>query len=173
MKFIVLGASGKTGSWVVKLAQKKGHNITAVIRPSSNYQPPDGIKIIKGEVTEESFLKTILDPESVLISCIGINRNGLSPWAKILSPSNLVETINNNIINALPNPSEIKLVWISAGGVGSSKNRSTWIIQRMINLGNIKIAYKDLESAEESIRNSELNYQTVRPVTLINGLPKK
>ena len=172
MKLKVLGASGKTGKWVVKLAHERGYDITAVVRPTSNYTPPEGVKIIRGEVTDSSFIEKLIEPECTIISCIGIKRNGLSPWAKILSPPDLVESVIRNIIFSTPKSSNTTLIWMSAGGVGNSKNLSTKLIKKMISFGNIRVAYNDLENAEELVRNSGLKFHTVRPVTLIHGEPK-
>jgi len=171
MKILVLGASGGIGKWVVKLAHQKGFKVTAVIRSSSSYQPPEGVNIIRGEVTDPGFVHSIVDDEITIISCVGIRRAGKSPWAKIQSPPNLVETVNSNIVEASKTKKNVRLIWISAAGVGESRQNCTPIIKKMITLGNIGVSYQDLEKAEKLIHDSGLNVVTVRPVTLIPGNP--
>ncbi len=171
MNIIVLGASGGIGRWVVKLAKKHGHEVTAIIRPTSSYSPPEGVELVRGEVTNPEFVHSILANHSTIISCVGIRRAGKSPWAKIQSPPNLVQTVTQNIIEAVANPENTRLIWVSAAGVGESQAQCTPIIRTMVSLGNIGVAYQDLEKAEESVHNSGINYTTVRPVTLIPGKP--
>ena len=103
MKIFVIGASGGIGQWVVKLAHQQGLDLTAVIRPSSTFQAPDGVNVISGEVTDHTFMNSIIEDNTTIISCIGIRRAGLSPWARIQSPVNLVETVTKNIINERDN----------------------------------------------------------------------
>jgi putative NADH-flavin reductase len=173
VKIIVLGASGGIGTWVVKLAHQKGLDITAVIRPNSIYKAPNGIQVIEGEVTEPAFVESIIEDGLTIISCIGIRRAGLSPWAKIQSPPNLVETVTSNILSAAQSKQNIRLIWISAAGVGKSRDNCTPIIKKMISLGNIGLSYQDLEKAEELVHESRINAITVRPVTLLPGFPTR
>ncbi len=171
MKILVIGASGGIGQWVVKLAHQQGLNISAVIRPSSAYNAPDGVKIIRGEVTDSAFMDSILEDDMTIISCIGIRRAGLSPWAKIQSPPDLVETVTSNIISEAQSRKNVRLFWISAAGVGKSREYCTPIIKKMISFGNIGVAYQDLEKAEKLVQESEIESIAVRPVTLIPGSP--
>lgn len=171
MKILILGASGGIGQCVVQLASTTDLDVTAVIRASSDYQAPEGIHVIKGEVTDPSFIESIVKDDHIIISCVGIRRAGLSPWAKIQSPTNLVETVVNNIISVAQSKKNVRLILISAAGVGKSRRNCTQIIKKMIALGNIGLAYQDLEKAEKLINESVLESTIVRPVTLIPGKP--
>ncbi len=171
MKILVLGASGGIGQWVVKLAHQKELDVTAIIRQSSTYKAPVGVEMIKGKVTDPIFVDSIIKDDMTIISCVGIRRANVIPWSKILSPSNLVETVTGNIIKASKSKKNIRLIWISAAGVGKSREYCTPIIKKMISFGNIGVAYQDLEKAERLIGDAEIDFITVRPVTLIPGKP--
>jgi hypothetical protein len=66
-----------------------------------------------------------------------------------------------------------RLVAISAGGVGDSVHRLTWPVKLIVGTGNIGVAYRDLENMERALANSSLDWCVVRPVTLVNGAPRR
>ncbi|MCH8823728.1 MAG: NAD(P)H-binding protein [Planctomycetes bacterium] len=170
MKLLVLGASGKCGIWVVRLAKERGHAVTAVVREESEYEAPEGVMVKKGQVTEAEFVKSILTDQKVIISCVGLRRAGASPTSRILSPPDIVQSVMGNVIDCMSEGS--RLIWISAGGVGSSNKQSSWFVRRLIRLGSLGAAYKDLEAAERLVEQAEINSLAVRPVTLVKGAPR-
>ena len=166
MKITVLGASGGCGSWVVRLGVERGHEVRAVVRPTSQYSAPDGVQVAKGEVTDASFLASLELQGQVVLSCLGQRRAHLFPWSRLLSPPDLVQTVTRNLVAACPH----RLVWISAGGVGDSRAQLGFPINLMIRAGNVGVAYADLEVAECLLAESELDSLAVRPVTLTGGI---
>jgi nucleoside-diphosphate-sugar epimerase len=56
MKIAVLGASGGCGQHLVKLGKEQGHDVIAVVR-SATWQPPPGVKVVRGDLTNETFLR--------------------------------------------------------------------------------------------------------------------
>ncbi|MEE8156029.1 MAG: NAD(P)H-binding protein [Phycisphaerales bacterium] len=169
MKLIVLGASGRCGSWVVRLANERGHDVTAVVREESDYAPPSDVTPRLGQVTDPAFVRSSLADHRTIISCLGLRRGSLSPWARVLSPPNIVQSVMRHVIDGMSDGS--RLIWISAGGVGSSEMQASALVRRMIRLGSIGVAYRDLEAAERLIERAEINSLAVRPVTLVNGAP--
>ena len=169
MKLIVLGASGRCGSWVVRLAKEGGHDVTAVVREESGYAPPTDVLRRLGQVTDPAFVRSSLAGHRTIISCLGLRRAGLTPWASVLSPPNLIQSVMRYVIDGMTEGS--RLLWISAGGVGSSQMQTSAMVRRMIRLGSIGVAYRDLEAAERMIERAEINSLAVRPVTLVPGAP--
>lgn len=60
MELIVLGSSGGCGREVVKQAVTRGFSVTAVARENSGYTPPEGVKLIIGDVLNGHFIKEIV-----------------------------------------------------------------------------------------------------------------
>ncbi len=171
IKLIVLGASGRCGSWVVRLAKERGHDVTAIVRDESNYVPPADVPIVRGQVTDPEFVRSIIADHGIIISCLGLRRANLTPWGKLLSPPNLIESVTKHLTDCMQKSKEYRFIWISAGGVGSSQMQLSSLVRRMVSLGNIRIAYKDLENAERIIEHTDINSLAVRPVTLVPGAP--
>ena len=57
MKLFVIGATGRIGGEVVQQALARGHMVTAFVRsPEGIHLKNEGLKIVKGEVTDEEEL---------------------------------------------------------------------------------------------------------------------
>jgi len=169
MKLLVLGASGKCGIWVVRLANERGHDVTAIVRPESDCVAPEGVTVKRGQVTDPKFIESIITDQKVIISCIGLRRAGANPLSGMLSPPDIVQSVIANLIECMSK--ESRLIWISAGGVGSSKKQSSLLVRYLIRLGSLGAAYRDLEAAERMAEKADISSLAVRPVTLINGEP--
>ena len=151
------------------MAQARGHDVTAVVRQESGYAPPSDVTPRLGQVTDPAFVRSSLAGHRTIISCLGLRRAGLSPWASVRSPTNLIQSVMRYVIDGMTEGS--RLIWISAGGVGSSQMQASAMVRRLIRLGSIGAAYRDLEAAERTIERAEINSLTVRPVTLVPGAP--
>jgi len=88
-----------------------------------------------------------------------------------LSPPDLVATVTRSLVIAMHARGVPRLILVSAGVVGSSHARTSWLVRRLIDAGNLGVAYADLARAEVYLADSGLDYLTVRPVTLTNGRP--
>ena len=169
MRLLVFGASGKCGSWVVREASTRGHSVTAVVRNGTPYTPPAAVKVVRGDVTDAEFFREQLGEHTHLISGLGLRRASIVPWSRLFSPPDLVQRVSAAI--AEHGEHLERFVWISAGGVGASRESTSPIVRRMIDAGNIGVAYRDLAAAEEILSKSTVNSIAVRPVTLRPGGP--
>lgn len=167
----MLGASGGCGSWVVRLAAARGWHVTAVVRPGSYASFPADVHVRVGDVTDVRFLDDVLPDVTVVVSALGLRRAGTSPWAQLLSPTDLTSTVTRQLLPVMRWHGVPRLLAISAGGVGESRRQLTWPVRRLVATGNIAVAYRDLERMEELLAGSDLAWEVVRPVTLLNGRP--
>ena len=171
MNLLVLGASGGCGRWVVRLGAERSHTLTAVVRPSSGWEAPDGVDLVRGDVTDPAFLIPLLRDHGVVISCLGLRRAGLRPWSRLLSPPDLVQRVARIVCDAIGGWPDPRFLWISAGGVGASSEYVAPLVQRLIGSWNVGVAYRDLEAAERILTAGAVHHLAVRPVTLRPGAP--
>ena len=171
MRLMVIGASGGVGRWAATLAASEGHSVTAVVRPTSEVDPVDGARIVRGDLTDPEFLENVVTGHDAVISCVGLRRAGKSPFAKLLSPPDLTTRLASTLTRAMENRDVRRLVVISAGGVADSFAKLTWPVQQLIRTGNVAVAYRDLAEMEARLSASSLDWLAVRPVTLMNGAP--
>jgi uncharacterized protein YbjT (DUF2867 family) len=171
MKLLVLGASGATGGWLTRLASQAGHEVTALVRPASKFDPPAGVRVIRGEVLDPATLASVLEGRDAVASCVGIRRASKAPWAGLLSPPDLMTRVAALLVPAMVRANVRRVVAISAGGVAESITQCTGIIRWMTGAGTIGVAYRDLAEMERQLSASRLDWLAVRPVTLMNGPP--
>lgn len=169
MKLTILGASGGCGTALVAQAVAAGHEVTAVVRPGSSLQAPPDIHLRRGDVLDPEFLHAVLAGSDAVLCCLGLRRAGKSPWARLLSPANLMAQVAERLTTVMPELGIGRLVAISAAGVRESLAQLTAPVRWMVRQGNVGVAYRDLAEMEQMLEDSSLDWQTVRPVTLIDG----
>ena len=171
MKLLILGASGGVGNWLTRLASQAGHEVTAMVRPGSPFDPPAGTRVIRGEVLDPHALASALEGQSAVASCIGLRRASKLPWAPLLSPPDLTANVARLLSIVMPQAGVRRIVAISAGGVAESITKLTMPVRWMVSTGNVGAAYRDLAEMERILASGRLDWLAVRPVTLVDGPP--
>lgn len=172
MRILLLGASGRSGRWVSRLARDRGHDVTAVLREGTTCSPENGLHVVRGDVLDPAFLGTVVPGHDVVLSCLGIRRRNPLPWSRLLSPPDLVQRAMAALVAGVRTAdTDPSVIWISAAGVGASRRETAFPIRMVIGLGNLGLAYQDLEKAEDVMASSGVDHLTIRPVTLVDGPP--
>jgi uncharacterized protein YbjT (DUF2867 family) len=171
MKLLVLGASGVTGSWLVPFAAQAGHQVTALIRPTSAFEAPTGARVVRGNVLDPDVLAASVEGQDAIASCLGLRRSSKNPWAPLLSPPNLMTQVTSLLVPTMVRAAVRRVVAMSAGGVAESITQLSTPVQWVVGAGNIGVAYRDLADMERQLSASRLDWLVVRPVTLVNGRP--
>ena len=72
MKLLVLGASGKTGSEVVRQALDAGHEVTAFVRDRAKLSITDaGLRVSTSDAVSFDELRAALQGQEAVISTLG------------------------------------------------------------------------------------------------------
>lgn len=174
MRLLVLGASGGCGRWVTRLAASEGHDVTAIVRPTTPFQPPAGVSVRRGSALDRDDLSRAIEAKDAVISCIGPQRtNPRNPWAPLRPPLRVAELSGRAVVAALQSSSVQRFVAISAAGVGDSLPAANRMIRWLIRRSTIGAMYADLDAMEQVLRQSSLDWLAVRPVTLVEAAPSK
>lgn len=155
----------------MRLAAERGHEVTALVRPSATLAAPSSVRVMRGELLDPGVLESAVQGQDAVASCIGLRRAWRSPWAPLRSPANLVESVIRALVPAMERARIRRLVAVSAGGVGDSMAQLTAAVRWLVTRGNIAVAYQDLARMESVLRASTLDWLVVRPVTLAHGPP--
>lgn len=172
MKLIVVGASGQCGQWLVRAAVARGYDVTAYVRPSTVYPAPDGVRVVRGEVTEPSTVGEAMMGHDAVLSCVGPQRvNPANPFSPLKSPPHFCEQSARVLVTAAQQAGIGRLGAISAAGVAESAALLPWMMTWLLRHSTIGVMYADLCEMEQVYASSTLDWFAVRPVTLVNAPP--
>lgn len=167
MRLIVFGASGGCGSHLVRQAATHGHQVTAVVRPSTPYEAPPGVRVVRGDVLDAGFVSSIIPSHDAVASCVGIKY--AHPWARRESPDDFISRATVNIVAAMKAAGIRRITAISAAGVAESSPTRNVVIRFLIATSNVGVGYADLARTEQVLRDSGLDWQAVRPTRLTSS----
>ena len=171
MKLLVLGASGATGSWLVRVASQARHEVTALVRASTSFDAPPGVRVVRGDALDPAVLGSAVAGQDAVASCLGLRRAAKSPWAPLRSPPDLMARVTSNLVPAMRSAGVNRVVAISAGGVAESIAQLSMPVRWVVGMGSMGVAYRDLAEMERQLSASRLDWLAVRPVTLVDGPP--
>lgn len=172
MRLLILGASGGCGRWAARLAAADGHDVTAMVRPSTTYDAPAGVRVVRASAIDPNDIALASEAQDVVISCIGPQRtNPANPWAPLRPPANVAELTARALVAGLAASSVRRVVAISAAGVGDSFPHMNAIMRWLVRRSTVGTMYADLDAMEQVFGQSGLDWLAVRPVTLVNAAP--
>jgi putative NADH-flavin reductase len=111
MKLFVLGATGKTGSEIVRLALVRGHEVTAFVRSPHKLSPAGSLTIVRGDPRDPR------DPEAMAAALPGHDAvlSAIGPHPReALRPSTLVTDCARTTVEAMTASGVSRLAIISA-----------------------------------------------------------
>ena len=168
-KLTILGASGGIGRQLVQQAVTLGHEVTALVRPPTPFDAPPAVRVLRGDALNVDTLRDAVRGSDAVVSALGQRRAGLSPWAELLSPRDLIARITHHLVEVMPDVGVSRIVVVSAGGVRESRLQLTTPTRWLLGLGNIAVGYRDLAAMEKTLEASTLDWLAVRPVTLVDS----
>lgn len=194
MQILLLGATGRTGTFVLLEALRRGYAVTALVRtPSaldkltSTLGPSEKSKLtlVRGsplnasDVTNAVATASTATSQLVVISALNSRRTSESPWAPphpADSPPRMMADSIANVLAALKNTpgrgtARPKVLHVSAIGVGASKAQAHWVLRTLIAHSNVKLTYEDHAAVEEELKGAskEVDWVVVRPTRLTEG----
>ena len=148
----VLGASGRTGIYVIQELQSRDSNIRAFSRniEKAKENISGDFEWVYADVTKPETLTVALQGVDILISTIGSTGGDSSELIDYQGSINFVDAAKESGVK--------HIIYMSSIGAGGAENFSTVII----NLFTDK-AMKWKSLGEEYIRNSSINFTIVRP----------
>ena len=119
MKFLVLGATGRTGVLFIKKALDQGHQVTALVRRADATVDPRA-RIVSGDVTDATVIATAARGHDAIISTLGVKKARETPTL-------VTDTVRAVIASAKTSGVD-RFVIVSAFGVGDSLAKASFLV---------------------------------------------
>jgi putative NADH-flavin reductase len=156
---LVVGATGTTGSEVVKQALELGYKVSAFVRnPAKVTLKHENLTVIQGDVMNPSSIDNAVRGHEAVISSLGAGAKG-----KIRSEG------TNNVIRAMEKADIRRFISQSTLGVGESRGNLNFYWKYVMFGLLIRKAFLDHIKQEKYVQQSRLDWTIVRPGALTAG----
>ena len=153
MKFLVLGATGRTGVPFVKKALDQGHQVTALVRRAGSRVDPRA-QIVSGDVTDAAVIAAAANGHDAVISTLGANNVRETPT--------LITDTVRAVIAAAKTSGVDRFVIVSAFGVGDSLAKASFL-SGLIFRTALRKKYADKAASEVLLKDSDLRWTLEYP----------
>ena len=162
MKILVVGAAGKIGQWLVKLALEQGHEVTAFARdPSKVEARGERLRLERGDALDPAAVDRAVRGQDAVVSALGT----LDRKSKVRSEG------TGLVVEAMKRHGVRRFAVVSAIGVGDSREqarRSSFVFGRIILPLFLEKPFADMARMEEIVKDSGLEWVIVRPTGLVD-----
>ena len=165
MHIAVIAANGRLGKAFVEAALAAGHSIRGGVRGTNTLTPHENLEIIECDATSANDLRVLLQGVDVVASAIGHVKGSAAD----------VQTVATKVLVGVMGELNIKrYVDVTGTGVRFPGDKIT-LIDRFLNFG-VGIAdparVKDGTDHQEVLKDSDLEWTTIRVLKLQNVAPK-
>jgi putative NADH-flavin reductase len=158
VKFLVLGATGRTGVLFVKKALDEGHQVTALGRRADTTIDPRA-QIVSGDVTRSTVIAAAARGHDAIISTLGVK-------SARKTPTLVTDTVRAVIASAQTSGVD-RFVIVSAFGVGDSLAKASFLVAPLFRTV-LRKTYADKAASEILLKASDLKWTVEYPGALNN-----
>jgi putative NADH-flavin reductase len=155
MKLAIFGASGKTGTELVKQALEQGHTVTAFVRDPARLAIEDeNLTFITGDVFDPvSVDQAVLGQDAVVVA-LGAASDLQKTTVRTTGTINIIESMQKNDVK--------RLVVVTAMGVGESWDDLS-LFNKLFFATLLRSSRTDHEAQEVAVKESGLDWTIIRP----------
>jgi uncharacterized protein YbjT (DUF2867 family) len=172
MKILLLGSTGRTGRLVIEEAIRRGHKISAIARDPEKLKDYQ-IDIIKGTPYDFKTVEKAISGCEAVINTLNISRKSDNPWARLVSPKDLISKSATNAVTAMMEAGIKRFIALSTIGAGRSWKSTPVILRFIVSCSNLKYAFRDHGKQEDILQNSTLEYTICRAPMLSSEINTK
>lgn len=159
-KLLIVGAAGRTGSLLTRLAVDEGHIVTALVRkPIPTDKAPFLLREVVGDAADPAVVTEAAEGQDAVISVVA---------APDRRPTTAVSDIAKALVAGMDKAGVRRLVMTSSRNITATKpwiavTPTKWMFRHV---------YADLARAEDVVRTSDLDWTIVRAVMLTDDPPR-
>ena len=163
MKIAIIGATRGIGKELLLQSLTAGHEVTALVRNTGAIQISNSnLRVVKGDILDIDTVTEAIKGQDGICVCVGIR-----PTRK---PVTIFSEGIKVVIEAMHQGGnrQQKLIVITGIGAGDSRGHGGFLYDRIINPLLLAKAYQDKDREETLIKQSDVQWQIVRPGFLTN-----
>jgi putative NADH-flavin reductase len=162
MRLTIFGATGGTGTQLVRQALREGHEVTAVVRAPARLDVPahERLRVVTADVRDPDDITPAVEGADAVLSALGPRGGG---------PSTICADGARAIIAAMGKTGVRRLLVVSASGPFPDAGDSPltrYVIKPIILERLLKNGFDDMRRGEEEVRAADLDWTIVRPPQL-------
>ncbi len=164
MKLLVLGASGRSGRYVVAEALRRGHTVTALVRVSSRTGAIEGAEVMTGDVLHPAAVDAAVRGQDALISVLGPGA-GEDPHELSRGLERVMVAMRQHRID--------RFVGVTRAGLQLGQDRRAYtgtIADRFYRVRH-RADYEAKRDQADLLRRSGIGWTLARPPRLVSGRP--
>ena len=170
MKILLLGATGRTGKYIVDEVLQRGYELNCLVRDAQKINTArERLKVLQGSPEKLSDLEKAIKNCEAIINVLNISRNSDFPWAKLRTSPTFLSEVMKNVIELAEAHQVKRIIACSAWGAGETKKDIPAWFRWLIDKSNIGLTYRDHERQEKLLMSSHLLWTIVRPAGLTNS----
>jgi putative NADH-flavin reductase len=161
MKLTILGATGATGTLLVRQALAAGHDVTAVVRDPARLTVPAHrqLRTVAADVMDPASISPAVAGADAVISAVGPRGTG---------PTTVIRDSVRSIIAAMQKTGTRRLLQVS-GSVVADEGESPYLrylLKPVARRTFLRHVCADMRRGEDEIRASDLDWTIFRPPSL-------
>jgi putative NADH-flavin reductase len=99
MKILLLGATGRTGKYVVDEALQQGYELNCLVRDSQKIKhASDRLMLLEGLPENIADVEQSAQNCEAIISVLNVSRNSDFPWSNLRTPPTFLSDVMRNVI---------------------------------------------------------------------------
>ena len=161
MRILLLGATGRTGKYIIEEAVRRKHAVTAIARDPGKLEGY-GIDIVQGTPYDYEVVEKAMDGCEAVINVLNVSRRSDNPWARLAAPKDMISRSALNAMKAMEKKGVKRFVALSTIGAGRSWNNSPAILKLVVSISKLRFAFRDHGRQEELLEGSDLEYTICR-----------
>lgn len=162
-RLLVLGATGRIGREVVRLALDEGYAVRVLVREA--VQLDARVEVLVGDPLAAGSVRRAVDGVSDIVIALGLRRKTESIWAPLTSPHDVVERAARAVVEGTRGRGS-RVITISAHGVRESFHQMKWLARLVVRVSQIRHSYADHAAQETVLEQSGLPCLVLRPTML-------
>jgi putative NADH-flavin reductase len=164
MRLTIFGATGGTGTQLVRQALDEGHDVTAVVRDPARLDVPahERLEVVTADVRDPGAIQSAVEGADAVLSALGPRGRG---------PTTICSDGSRAIIEAMGKAGVRRLLVVSAAGPFPDAGDSAVVrsvIKPIVLERLMKDAFDDMRRCEEEVRATALDWTIMRPPQLVD-----